>query len=693
MTRAYKPARLYLSNQSNQSWRHIIIPNNLSVATVDNRLDGRKIEMKIDTDATVHLMSLLTALYSDQELACIREYSTNADDAHKDAGQTRPIEVTTPTSFYPYLRIKDYGIGMDAGTIEDVYSQYGRSTKREQTNTNGSMGIGGKSALAYTNQFSVIGIKDSIKTHVSVSIGVDGAGIMEIVDESLTDEGNGVEIVIPTKRHNEFGEKARAFFQFWPKGTVLLNGADPSKGLTKVSEHIYTVDDSHYYNKDVIVMGNVAYPVENGLASGDSIHKYGRKVQLAAFVTMNTPDEVIFTPSREGLIYTTQTNRVVAELRTEYRAAVVKRIQDTMTNAKSFGEAYKAYLELERAFAPALLAGINYKGQSMPMGYVKGVGTDSNARRRATVWSINQHRYAVSTGSELSYAGLMNTLIITNYPSTKGVSGTHKAKIKSYIRDNSITNRTVTLLPDGVVPGLPWTADATVVDWSVIRTIKLTPATASGYASKSYAGGYDVFDTAVGYYVLNHDLKKTDEIVYYSKARDKDQNKDSEYLDATDRDLILHYLPNAKIVECSKNRHEKLLRLFPKAITPLEAKEKASKIVIDSLTPVELEQIRIQSVYHLDYLNGIDYNSIDDPDLKRAVEVYRMKDTAGTRAFKQISADARASALKKIGAPAFTNVQSRYPLLTWEISKRVDHLIYINAKYATLSKGIKNGSN
>jgi len=235
-----------------------MIPNNLNVATVDNRLDGRKIEMKIDTAATVHLMSLLTSLYSDQELACIREYSTNADDSHKDAGTKRPIEVTTPTSLSPYFRVKDYGVGMDANTIADVYSQYGRSTKRTQTDTNGSMGIGGKSALSYTHQFTVIGIKDSIKTNVSVSIGNDGGGIMEIVDESLTDDPNGVEIIIPCKRYNDFTNKAAHFFKFWAKGTVLLNGRDPSNGLTKVSDHVYTVDNAGSYEKDVIVMGNVA---------------------------------------------------------------------------------------------------------------------------------------------------------------------------------------------------------------------------------------------------------------------------------------------------------------------------------------------------------------------------------------------------------------------------------------------------
>lgn len=657
-----------------------MIPNNLNVAVVDNRLDGRKIEMKIDAAATVHLMSLLTSLYSDQELACIREYATNADDAHKDAGQTRPIEVSTPTSLSPYFRIKDYGIGMDARTIEDVYSQYGRSTKREQTTTNGSMGIGGKSALSYTNQFTVIGIKDSIKTSVSVSIGDNGGGIMEIVDESLTDEGNGVEIIIPTKRYNDFHDKATEFFKYWAKGTVLLNGKDPAHGLTKVSDHVYVVDDSSHYAKDVIVMGNVAYPVEDGLSSGDTIHKYGRKVQLAAFVTMNTYDEVVFTPSREGLIYTPQTKNTIDMLRSEYRAAVVKNIQTTMSSATSYGEAYKEYLSFERTYNSTLLTGITFKGQTMPAGYIKG---KDFMVKRATIWNTNSYRYAVQGGRELSYESVMNSLIITNYTSVaSGVSGPNKAKVKSYRSDNSITGNNVIFLPDAEVPGLPWTADAQVVDWSIIKAIRLNTAN-SRYAGKSYGGGYDTFDEAVGYYVLNHDLKKNDEIVYYSKAK----NRDSEYMSAYDRELIIAYIPNAKIVECGMNRHEKLARLFPKAMTPVQAKAKAAKIVVASLTSIELEQIKVQSVRHLDYLARIDYTKINDPDLSRALEVYRMKETPGTKAFAKIPQSDRDALITKIGVPKIKDVTNRYPLLTWDTSRSNDYLIYINAKFATLPKG------
>ena len=70
---------------------------------------GQATRMSIDESATAHLMDVLTKLYSDPELAVLREYSTNAWDSHIAAGVKRPIEVTLPTRFNPILTIRDYG--------------------------------------------------------------------------------------------------------------------------------------------------------------------------------------------------------------------------------------------------------------------------------------------------------------------------------------------------------------------------------------------------------------------------------------------------------------------------------------------------------------------------------------------------------------------------------------------------------
>jgi hypothetical protein len=58
-------------------------------------IGGNSIAMSIDPGSVMHIMSVLTDLYSDPEAACIREYSTNALDSHIDAGISRPSGCAT----------------------------------------------------------------------------------------------------------------------------------------------------------------------------------------------------------------------------------------------------------------------------------------------------------------------------------------------------------------------------------------------------------------------------------------------------------------------------------------------------------------------------------------------------------------------------------------------------------------------
>jgi hypothetical protein len=61
---------------------------------IESTVSGNRVAMTLDETALVHIMSVLTNLYSDPEKAIIREYATNAWDAHIEAGILRPIEIT-----------------------------------------------------------------------------------------------------------------------------------------------------------------------------------------------------------------------------------------------------------------------------------------------------------------------------------------------------------------------------------------------------------------------------------------------------------------------------------------------------------------------------------------------------------------------------------------------------------------------
>ena len=159
-----------------------MIPNNLLDIKTEGNISGEHISMTIDEGSLQHIMSVLTDLYSDTAMACIREYSTNARDAQIEAGHDGPIDITLPSMLLPVFKVRDYGKGLSLDDIRNVYSKYGASTKRESNGFNGMLGLGAKSALTYTSSFTVVSVNGGYRHVVEVGRDEDGGGYMNIID-------------------------------------------------------------------------------------------------------------------------------------------------------------------------------------------------------------------------------------------------------------------------------------------------------------------------------------------------------------------------------------------------------------------------------------------------------------------------------------------------------------------------------
>ena len=266
-------------------------------------VEGKVIEMSMDEDSTPFLMSMLTDVYSDPEMAVIREYATNGRDSQLEAGVDRPIEITLPGPLAMSLKIRDFGTGLDAQEIEEIYSKYGRSTKRDSNDAVGVLGIGCKSGLTYTDSFTLSGIKDGIRTEVIVTRNALGGGSMTIPITYPTDEENGVEVVIPAKSYNRFEQKAAELFRFWPEGSVLVDGKAPERidGIW-ISEDMVLVDRNEGLDSLTVVMGGIPYPA-------DGRHRSNK--DLVVFVEIG---EVSFAPSREALYMNKKTQDKIDEI-------------------------------------------------------------------------------------------------------------------------------------------------------------------------------------------------------------------------------------------------------------------------------------------------------------------------------------------------------------------------------------------
>lgn len=119
----------------------------------------------ISQENQVHILTILRdTLYTNKELAVLREYSANAWDANREAGRgDEPIEVILPTELEASLIIRDSGPGLSEEEVQTIYTQYGASTKRSDNVAVGMLGIGSKSAFAYNDAFTITSLHGGTK--------------------------------------------------------------------------------------------------------------------------------------------------------------------------------------------------------------------------------------------------------------------------------------------------------------------------------------------------------------------------------------------------------------------------------------------------------------------------------------------------------------------------------------------------
>lgn len=292
---------------------------------------------------------LQNALYSDKELAVVREYSTNALDAHVEAGcPTRPIVIKLPNRFNPVFAVRDFGRGMDEDRIWRVFCNYGESTKDTSNDEIGMMGIGSKSAFAYGKSFTVVSFRNGIRKSYVCHTGSSAQGdFVELGAEETTEE-NGVEIQVPVQvcDIDTFVQKSAEFFAHWPITPIFEGNNIDIPKVEKVFEgdgwYFPKYDQNRGSKKPMFMMGNIGYqfPGINQLkaeqfAMGDDKYRFSKMLDLGLVVTAPIGSVDIAT-NRETLQLTDKTLttiwKVLNRVRLEVETAVSKEFDALPTN-------------------------------------------------------------------------------------------------------------------------------------------------------------------------------------------------------------------------------------------------------------------------------------------------------------------------------------------------------------------------
>lgn len=676
-----------------------MIPNQEKTVTISgsSNLDqARSQQMGLDSHSLPHLMRVLTNLYSDPEMAVIREYSTNAYDSHVEAGKAgTPIHVSLPNVFSQEFVVRDFGVGMSEDEVFEIFGLYGASTKRESNDYVGQLGLGCKSALTLTNQFSLTAIKDGIKCVFSVHLDELGIGKITKLHEEVTDSGNGVEISVPIKEVNSFNRKAKRFYRFFSVLPNFVGGvAFPEEMVPEVIMEvedglkvIKAVQDDE--GKDYIIMGGVAYPFRH-----DS---YYQRIVSGGTIVIDAPiGSVDFTPSREELHMTTRTKEFIAAKYESVKFKIRSKMEAQINQAKDVWEFHKL---LEKYSYDLNRLGIRtflYRGQSYDVTGASYLPLPNSAR----IYSIGNRRLSIDHGyRKVYYNSLLSHSFVVNDTGEEPTSYVN-SKIKTWLRASSSVSRVVLLPQDyDVIDEYKEQAHSFLSLKELKKQVKVLSSRGKKetvYERVTISNAYHLQDA------LNFDKMEVDEdedIIYVLKADLKD------HVDAIKRVKFA----GEQIFAIGKTQEATFLKRYPTAISLHEYLEKRAEAILAEAGKSEEEKFVIAAnrgglENRLSYIAGSlphKWEAIEDPKLQKLVKfvrLYKVSETKTNTSLSNILKAARYLFLSKHGVESKTltlltanygtlgkteleevnglykELRDKYPLLLND-SRSQDHLI------------------
>jgi len=170
---------------------------------------------------------LSNKIYEDPIRAVVRELCCNAIDAHIEALVDVPLNVYLPTPSSKTLVIEDFGIGMTHEDVMTVYKSYGNSTKSSSDKMIGALGLGGKTPLAYTSQFTLETAKGGSKNRYVVFKNDNGIPNVAHISQEASDEtGTRIELLVQEADIILFHKAAVKTFAFFDEMPNIQRGED-----------------------------------------------------------------------------------------------------------------------------------------------------------------------------------------------------------------------------------------------------------------------------------------------------------------------------------------------------------------------------------------------------------------------------------------------------------------------------------
>lgn len=320
------------------------------------------------------VVDILSKLYAYPIRTLVQEYICNGRDAMREAGTwgKQAIEITVPNTLDPVFKVRDFGVGITPDRMENIFVNYGSSTKRNTNTQTGGFGIGAKSAFSYTDSFTITSYVNGSK-YIYVAHLADDGGVNLISKES-TAESNGVEISIGVKPKDlaEFRNAVQRCVRFWQEPIKFIGSKDIHQLNPTLTLGNMTVFDSHGTEaRTIYLIDGIEYDLmkEEGNYRGYN-YNYRRDTELHSgnsIVTINVPNGHFKIASSRERIENNDDNKLKQERMLEMQCrnkileVIALKINDTSLPLKQRLDNKKLYSGFDQIARIELDLGSNYK--------------------------------------------------------------------------------------------------------------------------------------------------------------------------------------------------------------------------------------------------------------------------------------------------------------------------------------------
>jgi len=406
-----------------------MILDNKAVSIETNVEQGKTLGFGISDIRLV--VDILSKLYAYPIQTLVQEYICNGRDAMRENGTwgTKAITIGVPNKFEPTFKVRDYGCGITPDRMENIFVNYGSSTKRNSNTQTGGFGIGAKSAFAYTDSFSITSFVDGVKYLYVAHLGDEGG--VNLVNKSATTEANGVEISIGVKTNDisSFREAVQRCIRYWSEPINLEGVADGELSRLKPTATLKNMTVYAGDSQTIYLIDGIEYPL---MKNPNRYWSRNDGLDFRGTVAINIPNGFFRIASSRERLETNDDNQAKQDnLLAQCETSVTAFIQSEITNpARSLThkiEKKKQYCSFRLVSQSCIDLGNNCKLDSEVIQLPNNLESRYSRRTRRS----GKAQYMVQTATRF---GLANTGIIDTSKELK--SNTLARRLNHYLDQN-----------------------------------------------------------------------------------------------------------------------------------------------------------------------------------------------------------------------------------------------------------------